>query len=75
MLAAVNIPLHILCLSHVCLLIPRSELIFQLSSDHSCLIWSTTTEEAKKLMQLEDENFVDAVNRAYVRDDNFSFVD
>ena len=43
-----------------------SFLNFQLSSDYTCLIWSTTREQAKHLLGLSEESFIDAVNRALV---------
>ena len=41
-------------------------LIFQLSDNVFSLIWTTTPENAKQLMGLSDETFVDAVNDALV---------
>ena len=38
----------------------------QLSSRHSCLIWSTSPENAQHLLQLTTESFVDEVNTAFV---------
>lgn len=36
-----------------------------LSETHSSLVWSTTHEEAKKLLQMSDDEFVEAVNHAF----------
>ena len=41
-------------------------MLCQLSDEHSCLIWTTTPEDAKNLMKLSSESFVDAVNKAFV---------
>jgi len=38
----------------------------QLSSKHSCLIWTTNPEKARHLLQLPTESFVDEVNTAFV---------
>ncbi|MPC35587.1 Ubiquinone biosynthesis monooxygenase COQ6, mitochondrial [Portunus trituberculatus] len=35
-----------------------------LSDDHSSLVWSTTREQATHLLQLSDEDFTEALNRA-----------
>lgn len=40
--------------------------LFQLSSNYSCLIWTTSPTKAKYLKDLQDDNFVDAVNDAFV---------
>ena len=40
-----------------------------LSSKHSSLIWSTSTEQAKSLAKLSDESFADAVNNAFWSDE------
>jgi len=39
----------------------------QLSSKHSCLIWTTSAENARHLLKLTTESFVDEVNAAFVR--------
>jgi len=39
----------------------------QLSGKHSCLIWSTSPENAQHLLHLTSESFVDDVNSAFVR--------
>lgn len=41
-------------------------LYWQVSDQYSCLVWSTTHEDAKKLLQLDQDTFVDAVNNAFV---------
>ena len=41
-------------------------ILFQMSNTHSCLVWSTNIEDAKNLLELEPDNFVDAVNHAFV---------
>ena len=38
----------------------------QLSDEYSCLIWTTTPEDAKNLLRLSGESFVDAVNNGFV---------
>jgi uncharacterized protein (UPF0262 family) len=45
---------------HTCIL------ILQLSNTDSCLIWTTTSENAKHLKQLSEDSFIDAVNDAFV---------
>ncbi|XP_063429191.1 ubiquinone biosynthesis monooxygenase COQ6, mitochondrial-like isoform X2 [Mytilus trossulus] len=39
-----------------------------LSNTDSCLIWTTTTENAKHLKQLSEDSFIDAVNDAFWHD-------
>lgn len=47
-------------------------LTFQLSNDASCLIWTTSPENAKSLLKLSPESFVEAVNNAFVSFFDFS---
>lgn len=46
--------------------IPLFSVYFQLSDQHSNLIWTTTPELAKHLKELPEDSFVDAVNDALV---------
>jgi len=46
----------------------------QLSSKHSCLIWSTNPENAQHLLQLTTESFVDEVNTAFVSINNILII-
>lgn len=41
-------------------------LFFQLTSKLSSLVWSTTSENARKISKLPNDQFVDAVNEAFV---------
>lgn len=44
--------------------------LLPLSATRSSLVWSTTTEEAKHLINLPPDSFVDAVNKAYLDESN-----
>lgn len=41
--------------------------LLPLSKNLSSIVWSTEVNQFKKLMQLNDDDFIDAVNHAFVR--------
>ena len=43
----------------------------KLTENLSSLVWSTTPEHAKKLVSMEEDQFVDAINNAFVSSKNF----
>ena len=45
---------------------------FQLSDTQSSLVWSIEHDRAKSLMHLDDEQFVEEVNNAFVSKQNLS---
>ena len=44
---------------------------FQLSDTQSSLVWSIEPDRAKSLMHLDDEQFVEEVNNAFVSKQNY----
>jgi len=44
--------------------------LLPMSNNVSSLVWSTGREEAKRLMKVSDEQFVDEVNQTYARESN-----